>query len=128
MFKSKKLFVILFLIAGFLFLFGNVQKASAVEHSSGIFISTLPRIANNKIIKDYGFIAIVRNAGNNDIMISVNGNYTEMPILFGGPILPVNTFNVINQNKPAGANACINLKFQHGDYVSCEYVTLSFRK
>ena len=127
MLKPKKLFVILFLIAGLLFLFSNVKKASAVEHSNGIFISTLPRIGSNKIIKDYGFIAIVRDAGNNDVMISVNGNYTEMPI-YSGPILPVNTFNVINQNNPAGANACIILKFQHSDYVSCEYVILSSGK
>ena len=37
-------------------------------------------------------------------------------------------FNIINQNKPAGANACINLKFQFGRYPSCEYVTLSSGK
>jgi hypothetical protein len=60
-------------------------------------------------------------------MISINGNYTEMPI-YSGPILPVNIFNIINQNKPAGANACINLKFQFGRYPSCEYVTLSSGK
>ena len=122
MLKSKKTFMILFLIAGLIFLFGSVKKSLA-ENSSGIFISTLSKISGYKITKDYGFIAIVRDNGNNDIMISVNGNYTEMPI-YGGPILPVNTFNVINQNKPAGANACINLKFQYGRYASCEYVTL----
>ncbi len=127
MLKSKKIFMVLFLIAGFVFLFGNVKNASAMVHSNGIFISTLSKIPGHKIAKDYGFIAIVRNNGNNDIMISINGNYTEMPI-YSGPILPVNIFNVINQNKPAGANACINLKFQFGRYPSCEYVTLSSGK
>ncbi len=123
MLKSKKIFMVLFLIAGFIFLFGSVKNASA-QNSKGIFISTLSKIPGHKIIKDYGLIAIVRDNKSNFLMVNIDGIYYGNSI-FNNEVLAVDTFKIINQNKPAGANACINLKFQYGHYASCEYVKLS---
>jgi hypothetical protein len=114
MLKPKKLFVILFLIAGFLFLFGNVQKASA---QNGIFISTLSKIPGYKIIKDYGI-------GSNAYFFSSNSYSAKKTISA--------IFNNINKRAPQGANACINFKLfsARGRFFVgyCEYVTISSSK
>lgn len=125
MLKLKKSLLVLFFSLAVLLLFSSAKTALA---NNGIFISTLSNIANYKIVKDYGFMAIVYHSGNNDLMMSINGNYTEKPLYNPKPILAVATFRIINQYKPFGANACINLKFQDGIYTSCEYVTLSLKK
>ncbi|MDA8053927.1 MAG: hypothetical protein M0012_07265 [Deltaproteobacteria bacterium] len=126
MLKSKKSLSVLFLAIALLFLFSGAKTASA---KNGIFISTLSSIAGYKIVKDYGFMAIVDDSRNNHfLMMSINGNYTEKSLYNLNHVLAVATFRIINQYKPSGANACINLKFQDGVYTSCEYVILSPKK
>ena len=111
MLKPKKLFVILFLIAGFLFLFGNVQKASA---QNGIFISTLSKIPGYKIIKDYGI-------GSNAYFFSSNSLYSAKKTMTA-------IFKNINKSAPQNSNACINFKLfsARGRFFVgyCEYVKI----
>ena len=111
MLKSKKLFVILFLTASFLFLFGNIQKASA---QNGIFISTLSKIPGYKIIKDYGI-------GSNAYFYSLNSLYSAKKTMTA-------IFTNINNSAPQNSNACINFKlFAPGKFFFigyCEYVKI----
>ena len=116
MLKSKKFFMVLFLIAGFIFLFGNVKNASA-QNSKGIFISTLSKIPGYKIAKDYGI-------GSKAYFFSSN-SYSATKTLSG-------MFKIINKRAPQGANGCINFKLfsARGRFFVgyCEYVTLSSGK
>jgi hypothetical protein len=121
MLKSKKTFMILFLIAGLLFLFGNAQMASA---ENGIFLSTLSRIHGYKISKDYGFITINHHDTNKVLITDINGHSYIKWLLSTRPNLAITTFRLINKYAPSGSNACINLKFYNGIYSSCEYVRL----
>ena len=111
MLKSKKLFVILFLIAGFLFLFVNVKKASA---QNSIFISTISKIPGYKIIKDYG--------------IGSNAYFKSLYSLYSAKKIMTAIFTNINYSAPKNSNACINFKlFAPGKnfFVGyCEYVKI----
>ncbi len=113
MLKSKKTFMILFLIAGFIFLFGSVKNASALVRSSGIFISTLSNIPDYEISKDYGI-------GSNAYFFSSN-SYSATKTMSA-------IFNNINKRAPQGANACINFKLfsARGRFFVgyCDYVKL----
>ena len=71
-------------------------------------------------------MAIVYDSEVNYLTMSINGNYTKL--LYNLRYSPIPIFRIINQYKPSGANACINLKFQDGFYTSCEYVILSPKK
>ncbi len=67
-------------------------------------------------------MAIVKNSGNYFLIVGKNDYYTEKPLGI------LSTFSRIKQNEPSGANACINLRIQHGFYISCEYVKLVPKK
>ncbi len=112
MLKSKKIFMVLFLIAGFIFLFGSVKNALA-GNSSGIFISTLSKIPGYEISKDYGI-------GSNAYFFSSN-SYSATKTISA-------IFNNINKRAPQGANACINFKLfsARGRFFVgyCDYVKL----
>ena len=112
MLKSKKTFMILFLIAGLIFLFGSVKKSLA-ENSSGIFISTLSKIPGYKITKDYGI-------GSNAYFFSSN-SYSATKTMSA-------IFKNINKRAPQGANACIDFKLfsARGRFFVgyCDYVKL----
>ncbi len=84
MLKSKKSSIVLFLAITLLFLFLGIKTASA---KNSFFISTLPVIPGHKIVKDYGF--------------EYTPNYPHFHYII----------SFISDNAPAGANACINLKF-----------------
>ncbi|MHB1680837.1 MAG: hypothetical protein ACYCTB_10095 [bacterium] len=84
MLKSKKLFMVLFMAAGLMFFFISTQTAFA---KNGIFISTLSKIPGYKIVKDFG--------------LEYTGNYSHFHYIITS----------VSDNAPAGANACINLKF-----------------
>ena len=84
MLKSKKSLSVLFLAIALLFLFSGVKTASA---KNGIFISTLSVIPGHKIVKDFGF--------------EYTPNYSHFHYIISS----------VSDSAPAGANACINLKF-----------------
>jgi len=121
MLKSKKLFAVMFLSAGLFFLFAGTQKAQA--QTSGLFLSTLSKIPGYKIVKDYGFVAIRHHDSNKVLIADIIGRPPVVKWLFVSNIT-VSMFTYINQYKPSGANACINLKFSNGIYNTCEYVKL----
>jgi len=134
MLKSKKLFAIMFLSAGLFFLLTGTQKAQA--QTSGLFLSTLSKIPNYKIVKDFGFIYI-NNNHRSYIVLNFIGHLPTARTLFSinstGVPGVASIMKDINRIKPSGANGCINLKFGHGDdnndiVFSCEYAKLVPRK
>jgi len=125
MLKSKKLFAVMFLSAGLFFLLTGTQKAQA---QGSLFFSTLSKIPGYKIVKDYGFVAIRHHNSNevqsNKVLITdIIGQPPVVKWLFFSSTTTA-MFTYINQYKPSGANACINLKFSKGIYSTCEYVKL----
>lgn len=124
MLKSKKLFAVMFLSAGLIFLFAGTQKAQA---QGSLFFSTLSKIPGYKILKDYGFVTIRRHNGNRVLITDIIG---QQPLRIYANNFTGRTgrFVYINKYKPSGANACINLKFSKGIYSTCEYVKLVPKK
>ena len=84
MLKSKKSLSILFFSLAVLFLFSGAKTASA---KNGIFLSTLSMIPGYRTVKDFG--------------VEYTPNYSHFHYIISS----------ISDNAPAGANACINLKF-----------------
>ena len=84
MLKTKKSLSVLFFAIALLFSLSGAKTASA---QNGIFISTLSIIPGHKIVKDFGS--------------EYTPNYSHFHYIISS----------ISDNAPAGANACINLKF-----------------
>lgn len=120
MLKSKKIFLLLLLVTGFLFFFGNIHNASAHKP---IFISILSKIPGDRISKDYGF----------DIFYGHEGGFNPTGIKYQYDEI----YKDVAIDKPAGANACIGLrlfKLKRNAYnlpalvFYCEYVRLVPKK